>query len=97
MVDLRWLMFVLLLFESSPFLAMRFDSSSNFQDQDLKAVDHETNESQRFWHRYHPGLRCPDTRDMSDAMSLPPSHNDPPFRRFLLEFLLKLVIRILIS
>ena len=96
MVDHRLSMFVLLLFENSTFLAMRFYSSSNFQDQDLKAVDHETNESQRFWHRYHPDLRCPDTRDMSDAMSLPLSHNDPPFRRFLLEFLLKLVIKILI-
>ena len=87
MVDHRLLMFGLLLFENSSFLAMRFYSSSNFQDRDLKAVDHETNESQRFWHRYHPDRRFPDTRDMSDAMSLPPSHNDPLFRRFQLEFL----------
>ena len=91
MVDHRLLMFVLLLFENSSFLAMRFYSSSNFQDRDLKAVDHETNESQRFWHMYHPDLRCPDTRDMSDAMSLPLSHNDPLFRRFQLEFLQKFV------
>ena len=87
-------MFVLLLFENSPFLAMRFYSFSNFQDRDLKAVDHETNESQRFWHMYHPDLRCPDTRDMSDAMSLPLSHNDPLFRRFQLEFLQNFVDKI---
>ena len=94
MVGHRLLMFVLLLFENSPFLAMRFYSFSNFQDRDLKAVDHETNESQRFWHMYHPDLRCPDTPDMSDAMSLPLSHNDPPFRRFQLEFLQKFVNKI---